>query len=444
MNDYDLDGGRQVPANSSSSLSSYRPHPSFSPTSRLASVPHLASFASTSAYHLIIFEPYRLRPVYPRSFPHAYVATLAASSIPSSADHRTFPIWKELASGLRVPSSRLLSQSLEAPKPHRFPLLPSRPPESFWHGLVTVWPAPYRPIVVIEPSIVAMMPPVVGRAGCAFPSSPKSAEHPFRPQLNGTQASEIVGLALSSVSLPYPLLLLHSALSSCPYSSTRVCFDIPPRHRIPHTHEYYDVVITMSAKLAPSLIAPLDRSRSPSSPAREPDESTVLRIKRHSELAHIPTRGSAMAAGYDLYNAEPATIPARGQTLVNTKISVATPKGTYGHIAPRSGLASKFSLHVGGGVINSDYRGTIRVLLFNLSDLDFEIGIGDQVAQLVLECVATPNISEVPELDSLSDISTSPISGPTTDVPSFVASTATLQPTSASFWPSDGAANRHL
>ena len=200
----------------------------------------------------------------------------------------------------------------------------------------------------------------------------------------------------------------------------------------------------MSAEAVPSLIASLDQAWSPSSPAREPDESTVLRIKRHSELARIPTHSSAMAAGYNLYSAEPVTVPARGQTLIDTKISVATPKGTYGRIAPQRGLASKFSLHVSGGVIDSDYRGMIQVLLFNLSDSDFEIGIGDQVTQLILECVATPNVSEVPELDSLSNISTGPISSPATDIHSFVTSTATLQPTSASFLPSDGAANCHL
>ena len=297
---------RQVPANSSSYSSSYHLRLSLPPAFRLASFPRPAPFAPTLAYHLIVFKLYRPHPsslLVP--FPHAYVATLATSNIPSSTNHQTFPIGKEPASGLRVLRSRLSSQTFEALGPYRFPLLPLHPPESFWHILVTVWPAPYRPIVATEPSVVAMTPPVVGKAGCAFPSSPKSAEHPFRPQLNGMQASEIMGLSPSSVSLPYPLLLLRSALSSRPYSSTRVCFDIPPRHRIPHIHEYNNVVITMSAESVPSLIAPLDQARSPSFPAREPDESTVLRIKRHSELACIPTHGSAMAAGYDLYSAEP-------------------------------------------------------------------------------------------------------------------------------------------
>ncbi|KAG6872592.1 Deoxyuridine 5'-triphosphate nucleotidohydrolase, partial [Termitomyces sp. T159_Od127] len=97
-----------------------------------------------------------------------------------------------------------------------------------------------------------------------------------------------------------------------------------------------------------------------------------LLIKRHSEKARVPTRGSALAAGYDLYSAEDKVIPAHGKALVDTQISIAVPAGTYGRVAPRSGLASKFMIDTGAGVIDADYRGIVFVLLFNLSDKDFE------------------------------------------------------------------------
>ena len=58
-------------------------------------------------------------------------------------------------------------------------------------------------------------------------------------------------------------------------------------------------------------------------------------------------------------------------------------------MAPRSGLASKHSIDVGAGVIDADYRGPVKVLLFNLSNADFEVEPGDRVAQLVAERVST-------------------------------------------------------
>ena len=76
------------------------------------------------------------------------------------------------------------------------------------------------------------------------------------------------------------------------------------------------------------------------------------------------------------------------------------PHGTYGRIAPRSGLALKAGIDVGAGVVDSDYRGPLGVLLFNHSDSDFNITTGDRVAQLILERIA---VAEVEETDELTD-----------------------------------------
>ena len=64
-------------------------------------------------------------------------------------------------------------------------------------------------------------------------------------------------------------------------------------------------------------------------------------------------------------------IPSRGREMVPTDVVVAMPAGTYGRIAPRSGLALKNGIDVGAGVIDPDYRGNVGILLFNFSDTDF-------------------------------------------------------------------------
>ncbi|KAK3341773.1 dUTPase-like protein [Lasiosphaeria hispida] len=128
-------------------------------------------------------------------------------------------------------------------------------------------------------------------------------------------------------------------------------------------------------------------------------QSPPLLIKKLSASARLPTRGSAFAAGYDLYAARATAIPARGKALVDTDISMAVPAGTYGRIAPRSGLAAKNFIDTGAGVIDADYRGPVKVLLFNHSEADFEVAAGDRVAQLVLERIYTPEVLEVQELE---------------------------------------------
>lgn len=156
----------------------------------------------------------------------------------------------------------------------------------------------------------------------------------------------------------------------------------------------------------------------------------ALQVKKLSDKARLPTRGSAFAAGYDLYAAKQTVVPARGKVLVDTDISIAVPAGTCtltpprifpeyrcirqtlpqdgnektdplqdGRIAPRSGLASKHFIDTGAGVIDADYRGQVKVLLFNHAETDFEIKEGDRVAQLIIERIYTPDVVEVQELE---------------------------------------------
>jgi dUTP pyrophosphatase len=70
-----------------------------------------------------------------------------------------------------------------------------------------------------------------------------------------------------------------------------------------------------------------------------------------------------------------------------------------GRVAPRSGLASKNFIDTGAGVIDADYRGQVKILLFNHAETDYEVKEGDRIAQLVLERIYTPEVEEVQELE---------------------------------------------
>ena len=126
----------------------------------------------------------------------------------------------------------------------------------------------------------------------------------------------------------------------------------------------------------------------------------VVKVKRLNNNARIPVKGTPEAAGYDLAAAQTAVCPAHGKVLVKTGLSLAMPSGCYGRIAPRSGLALKKFIDVGAGVVDADYRGELGIVLFNFSDTDFQINMGDKVAQLIFEKIKTPVLKEV---DSLED-----------------------------------------
>ncbi|KAI4475730.1 hypothetical protein M0802_015047 [Mischocyttarus mexicanus] len=125
----------------------------------------------------------------------------------------------------------------------------------------------------------------------------------------------------------------------------------------------------------------------------------VLKFAKLSEKAFTPTKGSEFAAGFDLKSAYESIIPARGKELVKTDIQIQVPPGTYGRIAPRSGLAWKNFIDVGAGVIDADYRGNLQILMFNHSDLDFKISPGDRIAQIICEKIEYPELKELDTLD---------------------------------------------
>lgn len=111
--------------------------------------------------------------------------------------------------------------------------------------------------------------------------------------------------------------------------------------------------------------------------------------------ATIPQRATSGSAGYDLSACEDALVPARGYKMINTGIATQFPSDHYARIAPRSGLTLKKGLLVGAGVIDSDYTGEMRVILFNHTDTDYSVQVSDRIAQLIFERISTPDIEEV-------------------------------------------------
>ncbi|XP_028111384.1 deoxyuridine 5'-triphosphate nucleotidohydrolase-like [Camellia sinensis] len=107
-----------------------------------------------------------------------------------------------------------------------------------------------------------------------------------------------------------------------------------------------------------------------------------------------PIRATDGAVGYDLTSIAMYVIPAYGRTLISTGLAMEIPCGMYGRIAPRSGLALLHGIDVGAGVIDPDYRGEIKVLLFNHNQEEFEVRAGDRIAQIIFEKVSLPRMVE--------------------------------------------------
>lgn len=128
----------------------------------------------------------------------------------------------------------------------------------------------------------------------------------------------------------------------------------------------------------------------------------TLCVKKLKNNARLPTQSTPGAAGFDLYADEDCCIyphPLSGShRLVSTGIALSIDPDKVGLIWPRSGLATRHGIQVGAGVIDSDYRGEIKVLLFNLGNSIFEIKRGDRIAQILIMPVYGQTILEVDDL----------------------------------------------
>jgi len=123
-----------------------------------------------------------------------------------------------------------------------------------------------------------------------------------------------------------------------------------------------------------------------------------IEVKKLSDSARLPTKGNPDDAGWDLYTNESVTIPSGATVLVSTGIAIALPKGYAGLIWDRSSMGVK-GVHRHAGVIDSGYRGHIKICLHNTTKKPYHIENGDRVAQLLIQEISTFELYEVEELD---------------------------------------------
>jgi len=127
-----------------------------------------------------------------------------------------------------------------------------------------------------------------------------------------------------------------------------------------------------------------------------------MEIKRLDSDLPLPRYAHPGDAGLDLYAAEDVDIAPGRRTLIPTGIAIAIPEGFAGFVQPRSGLAVRQGLSLVNtpGLIDSHYRGEIKVIAINLDPSEtINIVRGDKIAQLVIQPVARVDLSEVDELD---------------------------------------------
>lgn len=123
-----------------------------------------------------------------------------------------------------------------------------------------------------------------------------------------------------------------------------------------------------------------------------------LHVKRLHKDAVLPKHMKKGDAAVDLNACESLVLKAGEKKLVKTGISVAIPEGFAGFVWDRSGLAANHSVHSMAGVVDSGYRGEIKVVLINLGREDFRVERGMRIAQMAIQPVSSVDIEEVDEL----------------------------------------------
>jgi dUTP pyrophosphatase len=125
-----------------------------------------------------------------------------------------------------------------------------------------------------------------------------------------------------------------------------------------------------------------------------------LKIKKIFPDVILPKYNKKNDAGFDLcaYTKEDIYINSGESKIIQTGLFMEIPDGHFGSIRDRSGLAAKNSLHVLAGVVDSNFRGHVQVILINLGTKQFIVQSGNRIAQMIIQPIVNPEIQEVSEL----------------------------------------------
>lgn len=128
----------------------------------------------------------------------------------------------------------------------------------------------------------------------------------------------------------------------------------------------------------------------------------MLKVVKLSSNAKFPTRDTSSSAELDLYSAYNYIIPPNEKCFIKTDLQLQMPYGNYGHIV--SCLMSHVSwnnyISVENNIIDVDYRGSLKVVIYNHSDNFFYINYGDKIAQLICKKINYPHVKEYPLLNT--------------------------------------------
>lgn len=105
----------------------------------------------------------------------------------------------------------------------------------------------------------------------------------------------------------------------------------------------------------------------------------------HHRDCVVPVKATLRSAGFDLSSVETVVIPPGERRVISTGLSITCPVGTYGRLAPRSGLAAKHGIDVLAGVIDADYTGIVKAVLINTGSEAFTVETGMRMCQLIFE-----------------------------------------------------------
>lgn len=125
-----------------------------------------------------------------------------------------------------------------------------------------------------------------------------------------------------------------------------------------------------------------------------------LKIKKLDNTAKLPSYAHSGDAGLDLFAVKEVQLKSREYAAIPTGISMEIPEGYVGLIWDKSGLSINHGLKVLGGVINSSYRGEIKIGIINLGTEAHVFGVGDKIAQMLIQRVETVEIVETDELSN--------------------------------------------